>query len=451
MVSALSRSAFPWPITLGSEFEFTSRELIEKGAANSAGMGKNSLEAKVAAQYFEAVVKRCPDCKTEIVVGKWGLERKIYLDDWWFQISTDPSCIEILTKPSTLGELRALAPKINHVLFGAALEDLQLFADHETGAGHVNFGAISAFGSDDVLFFKYFTDFSNHPELAFGALGWDNANAPAIAVLQPKQKDAFVKLLADVRDGKVSSVAEGARRIQTEIYTWTPEDLPQNAYHYQAVGLKKLNKASFPATDAPFEIRAMFPQASEDDFILIGEMIERRIQFLKNQPGQLTYLNIPIPEDGLGYQRIVDVYYKYITEMGLDWDRYRNLMYHDMKDVEPGDFVRGHITWDAEYAQSLIEFVPYLQTSKWVREKIFRAFTHSHDAEKTVVRKTLSKLIDSIDPEAVYAHIAFDVVEQILNSSSWAHRPERTLLLKLLDHRIHQKTGQICEEALSAK
>jgi hypothetical protein len=449
LISTAPRPATAWPVTFGSEFEFTSKELVEHGGSSSSDMIKaEGLERRVAAEFLAAVIARCPDCAEETVPGKWGAEKRISFDGWWFQISYDPSCVEVLTKPSTLAELRVLAPKINHVLFGAALEDVKLFADYETGAGHFNFGANSAFNSDTNLFFKYFTDFSNHPELAFGAWGWDNTNAPAMVSLQQNQKDAFTRLLSDVRKRKVTNIAEGARRIQQEIYTWTPDDSPHAAYHYQAVGLKKLNKPTFPQVDAPFEIRAMFPQSSEDEFIRIGEIIERRIQYLKKQDGQLAYFKIQVPDGGFDYQQIVDVYYKYLTEMGLDWDKYKFTMYPAMQEHEPGDFVKGNVHWIPSYAKSLLSFAPYLQTSGWVREKVFQAFTDSRGSKTITARKTLSKLIDSIDPQAVYATNSYGIVYRILNDPSWAKNPDRAALLEQVKNRMSQETSQICEEAL---
>jgi hypothetical protein len=445
----LPRLAFTDDILFGAEYELTNKEMLEHGTVSGFGMtAPTSPERKAADALFAAIMARCPDCDVQTVRGKNGDEKRIGFDGWWFQISYDPSCVEILDLKSSLKVRRELATKINRVLFGAAFEDCKLFTDYETGAGHVNFSANTAFGTNVDLFLEYFADFSNHPQLSMGGLGEDYSNAPALAFLQDKKKQALVKILADARENKVRSVAEAAKRIQNEVYTWTTDNPPAAAYHYQAIGLKKLNDPSFPEVDAPVELRAMYPQDSEDAFIRVGEIIERRIQFLKSQPRRLTYLDVSVPAEGFTYQDIVDNYYKYLTEMGLDWETYRTTMHPEFKDFEPGDFVTGNIHWTASYAKSLLRFTPYLQTSKWVRDRVYHAFTDPRGSKTITARKTLSKLIDSIDPKGVYANTSYNLVRGILKDPSWINNPDRAVLLEQINTRANQKSERLCDQEL---
>jgi hypothetical protein len=420
--------------TFGAEFEFTNQKMIDSDLSGVHGLSKDQLEKKGAQAFRDRVKEKCPECTITDTTFKYDKSFKVvYPDGWWFNISYDPACVEIQTKPSTHEELVAVSNRIDEHIFETAGE-LDLFPDEETGAGHLNFGATSTFGEDGKLFLSYVADFANHPELAYGAWGNDQLNAPAMSELKQHQRDALLKIMKDARANKISSVKGAAYRIQNEVYTETTMPGGSGEFHYQALGMKRLNNANFPTMDAPVEIRSAYAQFSARDFIMLTELVEKRVGYLEKNKTPLIYLNLR--EKTLRPQAIVDRYYAYLSEMGASWKRYRSTMGSHLQYLQPGDFVKGKITWAPEYTTSAMDFVPQIQTSPWIRKKFYDALTDPKAVSSKGANQVLMEIVDSIKPGSPALDIQIEFMASVLNSPTWEKASARNGVIRTLESKV---------------
>jgi hypothetical protein len=365
-------AAWAWPLTFGAEFEFTNSEL-KPGTGGMLG-GK---ERDAALQMLEAVRTLCAQqggCRIRTIPGKFGLDYRVrFKDGWWFQISYDPACVEVQTRPSTLEELRALRDRIQTFIFGAA-KSAGLHAALPGSGGHVNVGARSAF--DDVdQFLAFFVDYANHPELGMGITGKDHWNAPPIVALGQDQRDQLKAILAERKQGMHGTIREAASAIISRVYTRTlNKDWP--GYHHQAIGLKKLAAVAFLFEDLPFEFRAVRGQGSLDDFLLLGELVTARLRYLRETKDAVVFLDGP--SGSLGAQEIIDRFYVYVTETGEPWEKYESLA-RNIAQLPPAAFLRGKVDWSSwKWRGELARSIPLVATSPLVRMRFIEALSNPH-------------------------------------------------------------------------
>lgn len=410
--------------TFGAEFEFTSKKLM-----NSPGTDKpGPIERNAAKQFAKTVQQKCPECKVISETYNWGHEFKVtFPDGFYFRVSYDPGCVEIQTMPGELTQFTAEKERLNQLVFGTA-KDLGLAPTWADSAGHMNFGTFSTFGDDPELFARFAADFANHPQLSMGAWGKDMLNAPSLNYLKQYQRDAFSKIMEDARNHKFTHLQDVAYRINNEVYVETTDETFE-PYHYQAMSVKNLRGAEPVAHDVPTEIRSFYPQFSTEDFIRNAEIIDRRVQFLRETKPPIVYFNIR--QRIFRAQNIVDSYYMYLTEMGLDWDKYKTTMNPRLQKIEPGDFVQGKVTWTPEFAKSVEEFAPYIKTSAWARQRIVQAFTAEGVADNPLVQIVLEKVIRGADADSPAVASEVSVFEEILNHPTWQKNAQRNWLMQV--------------------
>jgi hypothetical protein len=202
-------------------------------------------------------------------------------------------------------------------------------------------GVRSAFGDDARLFLRYFVDYANHAELAYGIFRKELRKAPPLAALPPASHLALREIIAEVESGRLRGVAELAAAIDRRVYNVSlapPEwGSPQ---HNQALALNKITNARtafgglsaffFPfltspePTDQPFEIRAMKAQNSADEFIRLAELFESRVAFLRAQQGPVVFA--PPELATLTEREAVRRFRAYLAETGVDPTPYRDLL-----------------------------------------------------------------------------------------------------------------------------
>ncbi len=324
-------------ITFGPEFEFTHKRMqLPIWGLN----GQEEIAARSFAKRMEEICKIQKNCKVEEIEGKWEKDFKVtFTSGWWYKISYDPWCVEIQAKPMTLKEWRKRKDEINKYIFGTAADE-GLEVDVKDGAGHIDFGARSAFGDDGELFLRYFVDFSNHPELAVGVLRKKNlVNAPPVIYLPDAQREALEKIIEDLDVKKPPTVKEMARKIVAEVYntqpSMPPNDGNEEALHYQALGIKHLLEDVFPKKDRAMDIRSTRSQRNADEFILLAEMIEERIAFLKKEKQEnhpVIFKNSNLFDESP--EALVSCFYNYIREMGGSWEKYKNILPEEWRGIE---------------------------------------------------------------------------------------------------------------------
>jgi hypothetical protein len=313
-------------ITHGGEIEFTNDWIYAVDSKDKVGRLRGR-EFPAAAKMAEIVKKKCRSlgCKVIRVEGKWGEEYRVLLHDgWWFQISYDPLCVEIQTKPSTLQELYTHQELKEELIFGSA-RDAGL-ESRSNRATHMNTGARSAFGYDLRGLFNYFIDNANHPEFSSGVFRQNWKTSPPL-VLNDIDLDQRIKSIqTQIETGQIKSFRQLAMEITRRLHSnfLSPQF---NPHRNQDLTFRKLTdlaqekeNLSAKETDVPFERRAVRAVRSFSEFILHAEMIESRIAWVKTQSGFIPF-NRKAAEVLGSYQR--EQFFKaWLTETKLSVERY---------------------------------------------------------------------------------------------------------------------------------
>ncbi|OFZ51297.1 MAG: hypothetical protein A2428_15780 [Bdellovibrionales bacterium RIFOXYC1_FULL_54_43] len=326
----LTRSSLAWPPIYGPEFTFTNGTLYAASIGNPRAIvtEANSAARDRMAEVMIELCARRGDCTVAATVDKYDVKtwKVSYPDGWWFQISIDPSVVEIQAKPVTLAEFTKYRDRIQNDIFEVA-ESIDLKPDKGSGGGHIHIGTQTAFENDPKLFRNFLVDYTNHPELAFGILEEDFKNALPFAKLSEDQRAAFAKLIQSF-DQKPVSVESLARSIETKVY--------RDVRKYNAVNLRRTAKYGF-ARNKTVELRAIRTQLSADEYLLHLRLIEARLNYLKTLKDPVPFLNSPVPR--LTGEK-VNAFYRYVTESGLDWDEFKVLMPRTWQDIVPDPLIK---------------------------------------------------------------------------------------------------------------
>lgn len=316
-------SLWAWPPTYGAEFTFTS-DLLDLD--ETAGTKVRNEWAK----KMKAICKERGDCTVKNAVNKSEVRTFIieYSDGWWFQVSVDPGCIEVQTKPSTIEELKTLKNRIKKDIFSMA-KSFEIFPHDVIGGGHLNIGATSAFENNPKLFRDFVVDFMNHPEIAEGALDvGDIINAPTLADNGEAALKNFDKVISDFDQGKIKSMEKLAVAIQDRVYEKVdvPNEENPSKIKYQALNMTTIADSDVTDEFKRLEIRSVKAQKSIDEFILQCQLFEKRMQYLKTLRSAGSPIKFSFPESIIGPKTGVPLFYRYVSESGLKWKDYKPMM-----------------------------------------------------------------------------------------------------------------------------
>lgn len=380
-----------WPPTYGAEFEITR---IGLGKFNFAeGNPTESDEKKEQMRFVEHMKERClvSDCKIVEVRGKWDKDYRIeYKDGWWFKVSYDPNCVEITFKPSSIEEMRKQAARINDQIFETGKQvGLDVTKPNNS---HFNMGVNSAFNGDAKLFLRYFTDYANHPDLGMGSLGRDPYNAPPLAILGEDQRAALNLIVEKVNSGKLTTVNEVASEIQNKVYTRSYYAPWGGADHYQAVGLKYVNRTDLNTKDAPMEIRAVWIQDSAEQFIKVSELMEGRINYLKRSSDPILY--IASDKKAFSQKEMLTRFAIYVEEAGLNYEDFKKLLPKDLSRLTFDDLVRTEASPQSRL-QRVEAYWDLLPASEWLRKLVADLLIHPDNKNTELAEKILQRLTES--------------------------------------------------------
>jgi hypothetical protein len=337
LLSAIAaRQAHAGGTPFGGEITFTSDAMI---AAQTAGNVVNNPVSERARDDMAWLMReRCaravPKCRVIEGKSKYGIRnyRVAYADNgWWYQIETDPSVVEIQTKPATAQELEQMESRIQRDIFDLATE-MGLRPDAVLGGGHIHIGMHGALEGDARLFRNFFVDYVNHSELGTGILSFlGNANAPTLGELSIEQRHQFVTIIRDFDAGHINSEQEFAARIQQEVYYANPRNwLPPEKY--QALNVMRMIDPSVSEEERTFELRAFPGQQSARDFILEAKLLTARLKLMKGFRGFVPY--DPAPIDALPAVKAAR-FYRYVTDSGLSWHDYSRFVAKEFRDTAP--------------------------------------------------------------------------------------------------------------------
>lgn len=404
----------------GPEWEFSSEALLEHGIFATSDHTENPDRFWAAFHFAQAEQKRfvgmlrerCPQtgCRIEEVGGKWkhlGNDFRVtYPDGFWFQVSFDPGCIEVLAKPGTAEDFERASERLDRDLFGLAEEaELVVWSDSK---GHFNFGARSAFGDDVDLFFRFFADQQNNASLALGSLGLDPLCAPPLCVLPDKsgqaQRDALTEIFAEAKLGRFRSIDAAARAINQRVYTATYHHSDEVPQHNQAVNLEAVAKVDSRTTDERIELRYPFGQPDTQSFVKLIRLFKARIRYLAVQraKGEPLVYN-PRFADTFDYpaRSLKSRFYLFVIESGLEWDEFESLLAPGNEQIR-GAKLAAFLSEDATLAArlgSLNLYMDLLETSPYVRELTVKLLADPRAAnltERSHILRRLSALADSL-------------------------------------------------------
>lgn len=325
--------------TFGPEFTFTNSTLVNEGnkaLSEALAKGRNpfyALKTKFNMEKYEAfkdiLIKRCKvrqDCTTSIGSDKHGENVRVtYKDGFYFEVGIDMCVIETQTKPGRIADFVFNKKRLETDLWKVA-ESLDLRPHNRTGQGHVHIG-LSAFNHDPLLLRNFFVDYTNHPELAYGALGNHLLNSPPVAALKPEQRTGLKLALEKFDSLSKKTIPEFVRLIHKYTYTSSTASGWGGADYYHAIRLQRSESINEAST---VEIRAFRPQATVDEFVLQLELIQGRIDFLKGKR--------PVEYQDTGKyeyspQEVVNGFHKYITEANLSWEKFKVLLPANLRSI----------------------------------------------------------------------------------------------------------------------
>lgn len=384
-------------LIVGAEFEFVDPQVPIIPGRGAELKGHESLMAERFARAFR---QTCPpsQCVEERHMGKWGVEYRFHLPDgFWIQVSIDPNVVEIQTRPAEREYLAKNAKTLQQLIWGSA-EKARLVVDPARRAGHFNFSALEAFNNKTSDFLKFFVDFANRPELSNGIFRQTNLlNAPHLAHLGSDQREGLSQLVEEfqktpprtrMRDwmnpfrkkhASLMSIPEMAEALAKRVLfrSTNPQNDGWRAWHYQALGLKSLVGLK-PGESAPLELRAVRSQRDIYDFLLLAELIEKRIEYLVQLPQEISFRVSQTTKTTFSPAELVDRFYIYVTETDLPWERYQRLLPPELAQLKPHalltekNFSRDFFA-DVERLKNLADLLP---TSPWLERQMKSLLSH---------------------------------------------------------------------------
>lgn len=350
----------------GPEFTFTNDELIN--ASNR--IGTNWIDTpenrKVQLAWRDLMEKRCAENKTCSVIERrnsHGLKvfQITYTDGFHYTVSLDPHVVELQMKPMTIPETVANRDRIQRDIFEVA-QELGLSAHDYYGGGSIHIDKKSGFENDPMLFLDFFIDYSNHYTLSTRCMGQYFDNAPPVLGLPEKNVAKLRQIIASARakhaakeavrvstqedetSGKSApSIGQIAEQIRTQVYSTTYYSQFRPTQKYQALNLDKMRFQD--EKHHTVEVRGIRAQRSADEYINMMRIFRARINFL-NMRRKHQLPDIPLLdqltdqtqgtslEDSVFYHRekvrSADQYRRYISQTGLGWDSFQNVIPQDL-------------------------------------------------------------------------------------------------------------------------
>lgn len=384
------------PLIVGAEIELTKPHFAKTKNFASLLEAQQSAEKREQLLLTNAVRELCATagCKITEVDGKWGKMddfRVQYADSWWFQISYDTGCLEILFKPSTLDEIEAHKQIINEHLFGVARS--LGFTTDPLRSNHYNFDAESAFGESAEDFLRFFVDYNNHADLALGSLGSDRANAPPLSLQGEDQRNALQTVIDTLYAGAINSVFQAARMIQETVYTSTFMSGWFPTYYYQAIGMKKVTAVNWWTRNKrqPFEMRAIFAQADAETFIQIGRLLEARIRYLNEKKMPIIYTKTS--RESFTPIELKTRFYMFVEESGLKFADYQNLLkIDDVRNAPLAAFLEPEKYVVESRILTLEDYWDLLPVSEYFREQFVKTLSHPEAIKHPEARRLFNRL-----------------------------------------------------------
>ncbi len=334
--------AFAWPPLFGYEFEFTTKKL-SKTKAVSFTSEDQKLHEEALIQFLNSYQELFPEAiiiasvKHNADIAAYINVNPSRMDSFTFTVAMRAGGYEITGDPHTVGYYKNKADLYEKYIF-EPVKKMGLITTAGS-AGHISIGNRSGFTNKTL--FNFIVDMQNWHELFRGVLGNDLANGPPLAIQTRAQQLQFAKVLKKYSDiffvqndrSKSSRLAfthEINRKVYTTSFIWTELD---GADHFQNINLEEIIETQSEALQR-LEIRSIYAQTSMQQFILLAELLQKRLEYLKTFDQALKYEPHFFPTYGKD-QFLVNQFYKFVTETGLEWDTYRHLLPKNLRGRTP--------------------------------------------------------------------------------------------------------------------
>ncbi len=427
-------AALAYPPTYGTEFNFVSPKIEQAARWRLPGTLVGKAEHQFAEAMVDQVRRRCPTCQVSTHKGKFGFEEyKVTVPDgsWWFNIAVDPGCVEVQTSPATSNAIRDQIAEMKKYIFDSAKGSGLSFRqarDIENSTAHLNIGARSAFEGDVKGFMRYLVDYQNNPALGAGVFGDDFANAPLLSELKPEQRKAFTALVEDVNAGKVETIDVLARRMNYEVYTWTPtfnKNGLSSGQHYQSFGMKQLIKSEFANHDMPFELRAVRMPTTPEEYQLLTELMDARIDFMKKQEGPIHFVDTTKVEIA-SYRSTAEIkaleFHLYVSELGLDPKKYESLITPDARKALHGDHLArvlgGEVKLKNESDLAILDYLAKRALTSPASEKAFYGIIEKQSKPADVLATLLDRIYYDAEKGTETAEVILERTKRMITQAA---------------------------------
>ncbi len=337
----------------GRELEFTNDTIYYANKSSVEITSKQGVAART--NFKNDVLKKCPDCKVENIKDKYGYVnyRIHHPNGFWFDITLDPGVIEIKTMPMTTKQMKKNSAIMKTLIYDIAQKN-SLVPDYDyVSAGHIHLGIESAFKNDPLLFRNFVVDLMNRPELAWGIFNDDPLNAPHILDFT-KETVEDLKLAITEFDKSNKQSIELLAELMTKVYKTVPAPEQGYADKYHAINVTRI-VGPYKKEEKTIELRAMRMPKTADAMILMHELLDARLEWLKKQKG-LIKLDLPEKKKRLKEQEMVNRFFEFVVQTGGPWDKYRSLMGEKYLKYSPDlSVVSGHLGLNSEL------FIKYLE------------------------------------------------------------------------------------------
>ena len=114
-------------------------------------------------------------------------------------------------------------------------------------------------------------------------------------------------------------------------------------------------------------------QENADEFIQLAELMDARIKFAKQKAAsgaKIIYRNTN--QIRFNRQELVDAFYTYVSEVGLDYDDYKVLLPNSLQKVAPSSILTEKKGWKNFWKGIGVDTqLDRIATSDWLRKRVF--------------------------------------------------------------------------------
>lgn len=286
------------------------------------------------------------DCRYKVVFDEekigilnWEIQHKLY-PYLTILVKSSERAVNVTLAPMTTQEILRVKDEIQLLVWDAA-KTARLVPSVKLATGSIQLDIRSHFGNPEEkgnagLFRNFFVDLQNNPEIFNFMLGIDKdsiLNFPSLATQGVKAQQAFREVLSRFdRYSKHRSIMEFATEVNKYVYkkaTIKGED-------YQAFNTKKIDrryqydkrnkeKIHFHGVES-IDIKSIRSLKSSQEYVRMALLLDARLDLLSNK-GPINYKGKSIDISDVSgedfQQRIVDSFYRYVTETGLSYDDYK--------------------------------------------------------------------------------------------------------------------------------